>query len=261
MTHLSLLCVRCRPTTALTDEDSANDVRLLDAQERETCQRFLAREDRRDYAAAHALLRRTLTSLQPSHQPHEWRFARNAHGKPRLSPENVKGRPLRFSLTHTRGYVACAVSPVAEVGIDAECRSHINDLDMLMAGICAAEEQAQVDAVPASARAALFLDFCALKEAYAKACGTGIAMKLADIAFDLRAPATILAAFEPAVMGAWWFGLFRPSLESRIALAIAPERGRALALDAAIVRPDGLSAPMHPVRASGPLRLAAPAPE
>jgi hypothetical protein len=66
MTHLPLLRVRCRLTTALTDADLANDVRLLDAQERETCHRFLAREDRRDYAAAHALLRRTLTSLEPA---------------------------------------------------------------------------------------------------------------------------------------------------------------------------------------------------
>jgi hypothetical protein len=46
MTHVSLLRVDCRPTTALTDVDSAN-VGLLDAQEHEICHRFLAREDRR----------------------------------------------------------------------------------------------------------------------------------------------------------------------------------------------------------------------
>jgi hypothetical protein len=86
-------------------------------------------------------------------------------------------------------------------------------------------------------------------------------VKLADIAFDLRAPAMILPLLEPATPGAWWFGLFRPSRESRSALAIAPERDGELAPDAAIARPDGLSRPMHPIRAFVPLRLAAAAPE
>jgi 4'-phosphopantetheinyl transferase len=261
MTHVSLMRLRCRITTALTDRASAGDAMLLDRQETETYQRFLAREDRRDYAAAHALLRRTLTSLEPSRSPQEWSFARTPHGKPYLSEANVNGSPVRFSLTHTRGYVACAISPDADVGIDAECRSHINELDRLLAGVCSPAEQAQVGAAPAPARTALFLDLWALKEAYLKARGTGLDARLPNIGFDLRAPAMILASFRPDATTAWWFGLFRPSVESRIAIAIAPARGTELMLDATIVRPDGLSTSMQPVRASGPFRLAAAATE
>jgi phosphopantetheinyl transferase len=44
---------------------------------------------------------------------------------------------------------------------------------MLMAGVCAAEGQAQVHAVAFLARATLFLDFWVLKEAYVKARGKG----------------------------------------------------------------------------------------
>jgi len=255
MTHASLLRLRCSITTALADGASASDVMLLDRPESETYQRFLVPEDRRDYAAAHALLRRTLTTLEPSRSPQEWAFARTVHGKPYVCEDS--GSPLRFSLTHTRGYVACAVSREADVGIDAECRSHINDLDRLLAGVCSKEEEAQVLAAPASARTALFLDLWALKEAYVKARGTGLDANLAKIGFDLRAPGTIVASFTPDGARAWWFGLFRPSAESRVALARACASGSEPMLDAAIVGCDGLATAMEPVRASGPFRLAA----
>jgi hypothetical protein len=69
MTHLPLLHLRCAITTTLTDTDTARDATRLDAQEAKIYQRFLAPEDRRDYAAAHALLRRTLTAVVPNHPP------------------------------------------------------------------------------------------------------------------------------------------------------------------------------------------------
>jgi 4'-phosphopantetheinyl transferase len=145
----------------------------------------LAPEDRRDYAAAHALLRRALTAVVPNHLPQAWCFERTALGKPYLSAPAVDGPPLHFSLSHTRGHVACAISRDGEVGVDAECRSHIDDLETLMAGVCCADEYAQIRAV--TEQAARFLDLWSLKEAYVKACGTGIDTKLARITFDLRA--------------------------------------------------------------------------
>jgi len=257
MTHVSLLRLRCRITAALRDADRGNDVSLLDPGECDTHQRFLIAEDRRDYAAAHALLRRTLTSLEPGHSPEAWTFARTAHGKPYLSVADRKGPPLRFSLTHTRGCVACAVSRAADIGIDAESRSHINDLGRLIEGVCSPEEQAQVLAAPVATQVPLFLDLWALKEAYLKARGTGLDASLANIAFDLSRAAMILPAFTTEGARAWWFGLFRPSPESRVALAIAPDQGAELMLDAGILGPHGEAMPIEPVRASAPHRLAA----
>ena len=174
MTHLPLLHLRCAITTTLTDTDTARDAALLDAQETKTYHRFLASEDRRDYAAAHALLRRTLTSVVPNHPPEAWCFERTALGKPYLSAPAVDGPPLHFSLSHTRGHVAGAISRDGEVGVDVECRSHINDLERLMAGVCSTDERAQIRAVPQPEQVARFLDLWSLKEAYVKACGTGI---------------------------------------------------------------------------------------
>jgi len=251
MTHVPLLRLRCANTTLLRDTDTAPDAGLLDAQETEAHQRFLAPEDRRDYAAAHALLRRTLTSVMPDHPPQAWCFERAALGKPYLSAPDLDGPPLRFSLSHTRGQVACAVSRDGEVGVDAECRSHFNDLERLMAGVCSADEQAQVRAMPPLQQAAGFLDLWSLKEAYVKACGTGIDKKLPQITFDLRAPSQIRASLPSETAKVWWFALFRPAIDSRIAVAMAPDWGSEVRLDAAIIGSGGRSAPMAPIQVSG----------
>jgi 4'-phosphopantetheinyl transferase len=250
MTHLPLLRLRCATTTGLTDAETAGHARLLDAHETKTCQRFLVPEDRRDYAAAHALLRRTLTAAAPSHPPEAWCFARTALGKPYLSGPDIDDPPLRFSLSHTRGLVACAVSRDGEVGVDAECRSHINDLERLMAGVCSADEYAQVRAAPAPEQLAGFLDLWSLKEAYVKACGTGIDSALAHISFDLRSPSLIRASLPAGAAQGWSFALFRPAVDGRIAIALAPVRGSKVRLDAACVGSSAQSAPMTPIRAS-----------
>jgi 4'-phosphopantetheinyl transferase len=73
--------------------------------------------------------------------------------------------PNRFSLSHTRGLVACVVSCDAEVGVDAESGSRIVDVERLMPGVCSIDEQAQVCAAAPSARAERFLELWTLKEA------------------------------------------------------------------------------------------------
>jgi 4'-phosphopantetheinyl transferase len=188
--------------------------------------------------------------MAPSHPPEAWCFARTALGKPYLSGPVIDDPPLRFNLSHTRGLVACAVSSDAEVGVDAECRSHINDLERLMAGVCSADECAQVRAAPAPEQLAGFLDLWSLKEAYVKACGTGIDSALAHISFDLRAPARIRASLPAGAAPGWCFALFRPVVDSRIAVAMAPASGSKVRLDAARVGSSAQSAPMAPIRAS-----------
>ena len=255
MTHLPLLRLRCAITTALTDADAARDAALLDAEETKAYQGFLVAADRRDYVVAHALLRRSLTSVVPDHAPGAWCFERSALGKPYICAPDLEGPPLRFSLSHTRGHVACAISRDGEVGVDAECRSHINDLETLMAGVCSVDEQAQIRAVPPSEQAAGFLDLWSLKEAYVKACGTGIDKKLAQVAFDLRAPSRIRASLPTGMVKSWWFALFRPAVDSRIAIAMACDRESAVRLDAISVRSAGERVPMEPIRASGPFEI------
>lgn len=81
--------------------------------------RFLRAEDRRDYIVAHCLLREALSQYQPAYAPDAWRFETNSFGKPSISTNHLLGSPMEFSLSHTRGFVACAVAPV-RIGIDVE---------------------------------------------------------------------------------------------------------------------------------------------
>ena len=112
--------LRCMTTTSLSNADVERSAALLDTQELQKLQRFVAAEDRRDYAAAHALLRRLLSTIAPDTAPAAWRFERTARGKPDLPGTQAGTPPLRFSLSHTRGLVACVVSRSGDVGVDAE---------------------------------------------------------------------------------------------------------------------------------------------
>src|SRR5215813_3615442 len=103
--------------TAAAPEGAAADLRLLSADEQRRHDRFAFAEDRRDYAAAHALLRRRLSAAVPI-PPESWAFEAAPDGKPRLSTACRLDAPLSFNLSHTRGLVACAVAPGVDVGID-----------------------------------------------------------------------------------------------------------------------------------------------
>jgi 4'-phosphopantetheinyl transferase len=74
--------LRCLATEALTEHDRSRDLALLDAAESARCQAFAAPEDRREFAAAHALLRRMLSEAHPDVSPADWRFDATARGKP-----------------------------------------------------------------------------------------------------------------------------------------------------------------------------------
>jgi hypothetical protein len=91
---------------------------LLDAHEQAQADRFRGAADREAYVAAHALLRATLTRVAGI-APADWRFQASESGKPTLDPAQAPP-DLHFSLSHTRGLVACAVGWPYTLGVDAE---------------------------------------------------------------------------------------------------------------------------------------------
>ena len=121
----------------------------------------------------------------------------------------------------------------------------------LLAGVCSAGEHAQIRAEPPPEQAARFLDLRSLKEAYVKACGTGIDTKLTHITFDLPAPSLIRASLPSETAKSWWLALFRSAVDGRIAVALAPDWGREVRLDVARVAADGPAVLMPPIRVSG----------
>jgi 4'-phosphopantetheinyl transferase len=88
---------------------------MLDVTEIEQADRFMFDTDRATYVAAHALVR-AMTSSVTGLSTAALRYTRGPFGKPQLVPPCNR---LCFSLSHTRGFVACAIS-YAEVGLDIE---------------------------------------------------------------------------------------------------------------------------------------------
>ena len=91
--------------------------------------------DRRCYAAARGLLRIEL-SLLLALGPQDWEYVPRSGRPPEIRTPLGRVDKFRFSQSHTRGLVACAVSdtsagPYAEVGIDVEWMRELPDMQEL----------------------------------------------------------------------------------------------------------------------------------
>ncbi len=213
-------------TETVNDTGLSDALEILSVDERARYERFRFPWDRRDFALAHALLRRSL-SRYCEQAPSSWRFIRTDRGKPALDPPS-----FGFNLSHTRGLVACVVAIGRDVGIDVERVDPTSEIDSLSASRFSRSEVEQLAACPAHVRRDRFFDIWTLKEAYGKAIGLGLAQPLDSTTFDLTSPGTI--GFTNGPGGAersqsknpcnddaqWRFHLFSPAPCFRLALAM-----------------------------------------
>jgi 4'-phosphopantetheinyl transferase len=206
-----------RATDSLDEAAIAAASSVLSDEERAQYRRFRFAHDARDYVAAHALLRHTL-SLGGDQTPAEWRFAKTPAGKPLLIAEDANR--ASFSLSHTRGMVACAVTSDAEVGVDVEWVDREVDAEGIAARFFAPAEAAQLAGLKGDARRDRFFDLWTLKEALVKALGRGMAMSLRSLAFTVGPGGDIGLDAPDIDPDAWRFALFAPSPRHRLALAV-----------------------------------------
>jgi 4'-phosphopantetheinyl transferase len=171
----------------LTENANSADVRrwfaMLDLDERARAERFHFEEDRRDFIAAHALLRATLTSCWGLPAA-AWRFLDAAGGKPAIAP-GLNAPGIAFNLSHTRGLVAVAVGSYGAIGVDVE-RVEQAKADFTVAETYfAPAETALLRRTPEADRPSCFFRLWTLKEAYVKAVGAGLAAPLDTFTFAL----------------------------------------------------------------------------
>lgn len=208
--------------TALVDRravETAN--RHLSIEERNRSDRFHFQADRRDFTVAHDLLRRALSSYA-SLSPSDWRFTIDTYGKPSIDSNDPQLRRLSFSLSHTRGFVACVVTKDVPVGIDVERIDQSLLVEAIADRYFTAEEAQQLQDCSSDLRPARFTELWTLKEAFLKAVGighsgspTGISFRLDDFRhIEISAP-SIVSAQD------WQFALFEPLSDVRMSVAIA----------------------------------------
>ena len=213
--------VRYWLTAACSDVALAEADAVLSDEERSRRDAFRFERDRREYTAAHALLRRTLSEFGGL-APTAWRFEAGAFGKPALA-DGVSARPLSFSLAHTLGLVACIVAEHADVGIDVERVTRPTDWRAIALRYFAPEEVAQIDAETDENRPGCFFDFWTLKEAFVKATGAGLSQPLNAMRFDLDRRG-VIEFYTPGIgidPGAWQFALATPTPEHRLGVAVS----------------------------------------
>ena len=206
-----------RATATLDAAAIAAAASILSAEELAQYRRFHAARDARDYAAAHALLRTTL-SLHAEREPAAWRFEKTPAGKPML-PAADPSR-LSFSLSHSRGLVACAVTRDAAVGVDVECVDRDVDAARIAARFFAAPEAAQLERLEGDDRRERFFDLWTLKEALVKALGADLPTALDRLAFTVAADGHVTLDTSAVDAQRWQFGLFAAGPSHRLAVAV-----------------------------------------
>jgi 4'-phosphopantetheinyl transferase len=147
---------------------------FLDRKEQGRASRFRVRTPREEFVASHAFLRLALSRYLQI-DPHEVRFQLAESGKPELAD----GSQLRFNLSHTDGTAVVAVTRNRAVGVDVErIRQDVEAMELAERFFSAAEVH-WLRSQPAAGRIASFLACWTAKEAYIKACGTGLSTPLA----------------------------------------------------------------------------------
>lgn len=207
-------------TAQLDDRVVRAAVDELSLDERRRCERLAHARDRRDFAAAHALLRRSLSACG-DRAPHEWTFTAAARGKPALPADAAERTRLSFNLAHTDGLVACCVARDADVGIDVEAIDRRVDPRRLAARFFSRAEVAELERCPEPLRHIRFIEIWTLKEAYVKALGEGLSHPLDRFAFLFEDPSSLQFQTEQASPNSRWsFALFAPTERHRMAVAV-----------------------------------------
>jgi 4'-phosphopantetheinyl transferase len=214
---------------------------LLSRDEKERASRFVRPSDRRHYTAAHALLRVMLSSFAEV-SAGLWRFRLGPQGRPEVEP-GLSALPLRFSLSHTDGLVAAAVTLHRAVGLDIEAVDRrVHDMSGVVR-FFAPEEIRVLDACAPQRRGRAFFETWTMKEAFVKATGLGLSLPLDRFAVALDPPRLLFAPAEWAPSAAWQFWLTKPSPTHQMAVVARSEaetmlRFKAIRVAAETLKPE-----------------------
>jgi 4'-phosphopantetheinyl transferase len=173
------------------DQRLAGDLKhLLSHDEQARANRFRFEKDRKDFIAARVLLRTLLTAYLGISSGN-LRFTYADEGKPYLEESLPSG--IKFNLAHSHGRALYAFTNGREVGVDLEfMRDDLAD-ESVAERFFSTGEIDSLKAVGPELRKEAFFNCWTRKEAYIKACGTGLSMPLDE--FDVS-----LAPDKPAAL-------------------------------------------------------------
>jgi 4'-phosphopantetheinyl transferase len=193
----------------------------LSPEERQRAERFSFSRHRRQYVFAHGLLRLSLSDFTPDVDPADWSFTTDRYGRPFVSAPLVAG-DVYFSLSHTEGCVACAVSPCRSIGVDVEQLRNARSLFATACSNFSSEEADALRTLPPAELIDRFFDYWTLKEAYLKARGSGLSFPLDQFSILISSDQKISIRFMSDAADdprRWHFTKLSPSASHRLAIA------------------------------------------
>jgi len=166
-----------------------DDARLLEPRERDLARRLTPADNRNMFLASHAGLRLVL-SLYTGTAPQELAFDTRHGQRPELV-RSTQSPPVRFSLTHTSGLFAVAVTRRAACGVDAErVSAGVLDRATLSAAL-SASELARLRSLEKAEAVTAFHRLWTRKEAVLKAIGTGLRVDPRCVSFNIEDEAAV----------------------------------------------------------------------
>lgn len=200
---------------------------LLNDEEKSKAVRFKFEKDRKNYVAAHGVLRRILGRyLQTA--PENLNFEHNYYGKPFL-PENPHN--IEFNLAHSSDRALVAVAKTNAVGVDIErIRRAFASLD-IAGHYFSPSEYDRLRSLPEHLHTKVFFDCWTRKEAFIKAVGQGLSYPLKNFEVTVAPDeaAKLLTVNDSAVEALRW-QLFDLNAGEHFSAAVAIESGTAVDL-------------------------------
>ncbi len=175
------------------DREGPGDRALLSADECARAERILVPAKTIQSVVARAQLRRILGAYL-DRDPRTLSFDYGPHDRPEL-----RGRPLRFNLSHSRDWALVAVVEDGEVGVDVEYAGRPRAFEAVASRFFAAPERAYLASLDPAARGPAFFRAWTRKEAYLKAWGTGLSFASSRFCVDYAAgqPGRVLSTEMP----------------------------------------------------------------
>jgi 4'-phosphopantetheinyl transferase len=171
---------------------------LLTLEEQKRQARFYFARDRQRYLVTRALVRVVL-SKYTAIDPHTWTFNVNSYGKPRIANADDRTQRISFNISHTNSLILLGVTVDMALGVDVE-NYCVRDAPVDIADrFFAAEEVAELRALPEALRRERFFEYWTLKECYIKARGMGLSVPFDQFGFRFPTDDTLRVCMQPGL--------------------------------------------------------------
>jgi 4'-phosphopantetheinyl transferase len=199
----------------LSQQQVAEFSQFLTVQERQRAAKFINPTHGNRWTIARGYLRQILGKYIDL-TPNAIVFNYGQQGKPA-----VEGQDIQFNLSHSADRAVYAISATHPVGIDLEQIHPLPAADLVDRFFSSAE-QTIFHSLPVDLQQAAFFHAWTQKEAYLKACGTGLSTPLdqIEVSIDPRTPAAIVSA---PIAGNWQIQKLAISAEYAGAIVIDGE--------------------------------------